>query len=98
MLKYIERKSIHERAKQMFKRNSRNIDKIIYENEIERLTKERNEYMSKYEIANQYKAQYEELVQDYQRKNRELEDLKKETVSLNEELKTVVDNLKKKFG
>lgn len=82
----------------MFKRNSRNIDKIIYENEIERLTKERNEYMSKYEIANQYKAQYEELVQDYQRKNRELEDLKKETVSLNEELKTVVDNLKKKFG
>lgn len=74
------------------------IEKIVYGNEIERLTKERNEYMGKYEIANQYKAQYEELVQDYQRKNRELEDLKKETVSLNEELKTVIDNLKKKFG
>lgn len=82
----------------MFKRRSKDIDKIIYENEIERLTKERNEYMGKYEIANQYKAQYEELVQDYQKKNTELEDLKKETVRLNEELKTVIESLKKKFG
>ena len=74
-----------------------NIEKVIYENEIKRLTKEHNEYMSKYETANKYKNEYEKLASDYRRKNIELDEQKRQTEELNQELEIMIEKLKKKF-
>ena len=79
------------------KKELRSIEKVIYENEIKRLTKERNEYMTKYETANMYKDEYEELASDYRRKNIELDEQKRQTEELNQELEFMIEKLKKKF-
>ena len=82
----------------MSRNKSNDIQKRVYENEIKRLTKERDEYIHKYEVANQYKAQYEELVNDYKQKLFELDKLKLETDSLNNELRITIESLKKKYS
>lgn len=79
------------------KKELRSIEKVIYENEIKRLMKERNEYMTKYETADKYKTEYEELASDYRRKNIELDELKRKTEELNQELEIMIEKLKKKF-
>lgn len=81
----------------MLGRKSNDIQKRVYENEIKRLTKERDEYKNEFEIANRYKAQYEELADEYKRKYDELKHLKQETDDLNTELKNVIDNAKKRY-
>jgi len=66
------------------------------ENEIKRLTKERNDFATKYKNANKYKDEYETLCIQYKNKLKELEKMKKDTDKLYQELSLMAKNLDKK--
>ena len=53
--------------------------------------------MTKYETVDMYKDEYEELANDYRRKNIELDEQKRQTEELNQELEFMIEKLKKKF-
>lgn len=71
------------------------IERKIYEDEIKRLTKERNDFAFKYETANKYKGEYEILKKDYENKLRELDSLKKKANKLMQDLETQINKIKK---
>lgn len=72
-----------------------NTERRIYKREIERLVKERNNFANKYETANKYKKEYEQLVKDYKKKIKELDTLKQETNKLKESLEFFINKQKK---
>lgn len=73
-----------------------NTERRIYKREIERLVKERNNFANKYETANKYKKEYEQLVKDYKKKIKELDTLKQETNKLKESLEFFINKQKNK--
>ena len=70
------------------------MEKRLYEKEIKSLRKELNETKRRLEIAEKYKNDYKVLVGEYQRKIKEVDELKKTANLLNNELmKLLKDNL-----
>lgn len=69
------------------------MEKRLYEKEIKSLRKELNETKRQLEIAEKYKNDYKVLVGEYQRKIKEVDELKKTANLLNNELmKLLKDN------
>ena len=69
------------------------MEKRLYEKEIKSLKKELNETKRQLEIAEKYKNDYKVLVGEYQRKIKEVDELKKTANLLNNELmKLLKDN------
>lgn len=69
------------------------MEKRLYEKEIKSLRKELNETKRQLEIAEKYKNDYKVLVGEYQRKIKEVDDLRKQASFLNNELmKLLKDN------
>ena len=69
------------------------MEKRLYEKEIKSLRKELNETKIQLEIAEKYKNDYKVLVGEYQRKIKEVDDLRKQASFLNNELmKLLKDN------
>lgn len=69
------------------------VEKRLYEKEIKSLKKELNETKRQLEIAEKYKNDYKVLVGEYQRKIKEVDDLRKQASFLNNELmKLLKDN------
>ena len=69
------------------------MEKRLYEKEIKSLRKELNETKRQLEIAEKYKNDYKVLVSEYQRKIKEVDDLRKQASFLNNELmKLLKDN------
>lgn len=69
------------------------MEKRLYEKEIKSLKKELNEIKRQLEIAEKYKNDYKVLVGEYQRKIKEVDDLRKQASFLNNELmKLLKDN------
>ena len=69
------------------------MEKRLYEKEIKSLKKELNETKRQLEIAEKYKNDYKVLVGEYQRKIKEVDDLRKQASFLNNELiKLLKDN------
>lgn len=69
------------------------MEKRLYEKEIKSLRKELNETKRQLEIAEKYKNDYKVLVGEYQKKIKEVDDLRKQASFLNNELmKLLKDN------
>ena len=69
------------------------MEKRLYEKEIKSIKKELNETKRQLEIAEKYKNDYKMLVGEYQKKIKEVDDLKKTANLLNNELmKLLKDN------
>ena len=69
------------------------MEKNLYEKEIKSMRKELNETKRQLEIAEKYKNDYKVLVSEYQRKIKEVDDLRKQASFLNNELmKLLKDN------
>lgn len=82
----------------MFRKETKlnNTERKIYENEIKRLTQERNDFASKYKNANKYKEEYEALCFQYKNSLNELEKIKEDTDKSYQELVLMAKKLDNK--
>ena len=79
------------------KSNMTDIEKKLYEKEINSLQAKLQKNAKLLEIANKYKDEYKDLRDQYEEKLEELNRLKVQTDNLQEELRILIDQAKKEL-